>query len=210
MASAGLPTSFEGMARPSEGDDELTWLWRARAAGVEIAPMAVVPREVEATFYRLNNLPARIRRLFAGVNLADPDEDDLEDLAPEAEALVLGHALLEEVVEAFYAATDGLATSLTVRRSGSDGRGAVRGRPALLALKRCWADDWLPGTLLERLRRGWGLAPRARAVLVHDAELRETVLAEELAEDHTSGGSGARAWTDASGRVARLARDPRC
>jgi hypothetical protein len=205
MASAGLPTSFEAMPHPSEGDDELAWLWRARAAGVEIAPMAVVPPEVETTFYRLNNLPARIRRLFVGVDLADPDEDDLEDLAPEAEALVLGHALLEEVVEAFYAATDGLARTLTVRRTGSEGRGAPRGRPALLALKRCWADDWLPGSLLERLQRGWGLAPRPRAVLVHDAAVRETV----LAEDHGAGSGGARAWIDVSGRVARLARDPR-
>lgn len=185
---------------PDDGE-ELTWLLRAARAGVALTPMVVVPVAVEARFYALNNLPERLQRLFDGVDLDDPDEDDLEELAPEAGALVLAHALLDEEIERLYDAFATLPEAVQVRRAGSDGRTARRGRPALLALKRLWAEAWTVERIAARLRAGQGLAPEPAAVLVHDAAL-------ERAREHVPFGPAGRAldvWHDAAGRVARLA-----
>ncbi|MDF1523909.1 MAG: hypothetical protein P1P87_13975, partial [Trueperaceae bacterium] len=112
---------------------ELAWLRRAEAQGVPVAPMAVVAAAVEGDFYRLAGLEARVAARFADVDPVDPDEDDLEDLAPEVARWVLDAALLVEVVEGFYEALSGLPSRVVVRRPGSEGRVSIRGRPALVA-----------------------------------------------------------------------------
>ena len=200
MPADSLPVAFPP---PFDAGDtcELGWLLRAERAGVPVAPMLVVPVAVEKAFYQLNNLPARLRLLFDGVASDDPDEDDIEELVPEAMALVLEHALLEEVVEAVYQASEGLPERVVVRRAGSPGRHARRGRDVLLALKRTWAEDWTLDALVARLRAGHGLAPQPRAVLVHDAAV--TLAVEPLGFGPE--GAEVRAWHDPAGRLARLA-----
>jgi|GEM_PF-1542401 len=181
--------------------DELAWLVRAEQAGVAVAPMVVVPVAVETGFYALNNLPEQLQRLFDGVVSDDPDEDDLEELAPAAIELVRGRALLDEVVERLYEAFEGLPERVLVRRAGAAGQPSWRGREALLEVKRLWAAEWEVAAIAERLRSGRGLAPEPRAVLVHDAEL-------SLAREPFPGGPQGAAldvWHDRAGRVARLA-----
>jgi hypothetical protein len=180
-------------------DPELVALQRAAEAGLELTPLVVVPRRVETDYYRLNNLPDRLVALFRGVDLSDPDEDDLEEIAPEAQRLVASHALLEEVVEALYAALGGLAQEVVVRRAGAEGERVATGRPALLALKRVWCADWGADALAERLLSGAGLAPEARPVLLHEPTERQLdPLPASLAPDSDA------AWVDAAGRLTRL------
>jgi hypothetical protein len=166
---------------------------------VPVTPMVVVPVEVEAGFYRLNNLPDRLQALFRDVDLDDPDEDDIEELAPAAEALVRGHALLAEVIEALFAQFDTLPPTVAVRRSGTEGVRTARGAPTLWAVKRCWAAEWRDEELARRLTTGLGLAPDPRPLAIHDGEVREVGVD---ALGHPPG--VARAWADASGRLARV------
>jgi len=200
MSTDTLPSRFPPpFDVPDTG--ELAWLLRAERAGVPVAPMVVVPVTVETAFYHLNNLPERLRLLFDGVASDDPDEDDLEELVSEAMALVLEHALLEEVVEGVYQALEGLPERVAVRRAGSQGKTAWRGRGVLLALKRTWAEDWTLDALVARLRAGLGLAPQPQAVLVHDAAV--TLAVEPLGFGPE--GAKVQAWHDPAGRLARLA-----
>lgn len=196
------PPRFE----PDE-QSELAWLLRAERAGVPVAPMVVVPADVEAGFYALNNLPEQLRRMFQDVASDDPDEDDLEDVAPLARELVLGRALLDEVIERLYDASTALPERVLVRRAGADGAPTWRGRDALLALKRLWAADWEVEAIAERLRAGHGLAPRNRSVLIHDALLTRS--REPLG--FGPAGAAVDAWSDGEGRLARLrlSDDPR-
>lgn len=196
------PTPFPALVGDHDDSSELGWLRRAEAHGVPIAPMAVLPAPVEAAFYRWNNLPARLERLLAEIDVRDPDEDDLDELLPAAAAWVLEHALLDEVVDAFYGALVGLPTRVSVRRPGADGSVADRGRPALLAVKRTWAADWALPAVMRRVEAGGGWLPAARPVLVHAADLR--VDPEVAAAAAAAAGRPVTAWSDAEGRVARL------
>lgn len=204
MQRDALPVPFPP---PFDGDDasELAWLLRAEHAGLAITPMAVVPVAVETAFYQLNNLPEQLLRLFAGVVSDDPDEDDLEELAPEAIALVLGHTLLDEVIEGLYEALDGLPERLVVRRAGADGVATWRGRETLLTIKRTWSRDWHVDAIAARLRAGQGLAPQPQPLLVHDAAVERSGEALSLGPD----GAAVAAWHDGVGRLARLALRPR-
>ena len=203
MPSEALPVPFPP---PFDGDDasELAWLLRAERAGLPVTPMAVVPVTVEATFYQLNNLPEQLLRLFAGVVSDDPDEDDLEERAPEAIALVLGHTLLDEVIEGLYDALDGLPERLLVRRAGSDGVATWRGRETLLTIKRTWSRAWQVDAIAARLRAGQGLAPQPQPLLVHDAAVARANETLDLGPD----GAAVEAWHDGAGRLARLALRP--
>jgi hypothetical protein len=240
-----VPISLQALPAPPD-DGEAGWLWRAHSRGLAVTPIVIVPTEVERRYYLLNNLPERLRRLFTGVDLEDPDEDDLEDLAPAAVALVRGHALLDEVVEALYGALEPLPTTVVVRRSSAppppgaaedadrapdgagiapdragiapdragvapdeagiareeagvapDGARVASGRPALLALKRLWADEWRHEAVARRLAAGHGLVPEARPLLIHDARVRQVAAAERPE-------GVARVWCDLSGRLARV------
>ena len=203
MPPEALPVPFPP---PFDGDDasELGWLLRAERAGLPITPMAVVPVAVETAFYQLNNLPEQLLRLFTGVVSDDPDEDDLEERAPEAIALVLGHSLLDEVIDGFYDALDGLPERLLVRRAGADGDATWRGRETLLTVKRTWSRAWHVDAIAARLRAGQGLAPQPLPLLLHDAAVERSEEAFGLGPD----GAAVTAWHDGVGRLARLALRP--
>ena len=157
------------------GADEVSALYALQEAGLAAAPLRLVPAAAEETFYRLNNLPGRLSALFKGVDFADPDEDDVEELAPEAQQLLRSHYLLDEFVDLFYDGLRGLPGRVRLRRPQEAGealrrgRVASRGRPALLALKNLWTDDWSFEGLMARLKTG-GVALAARPVLVGGAE----------------------------------------
>jgi len=186
----------------ADDTSELAWLRRAEAHGVPVAPMAVVPAQVEADFYRWNNLPERIAALLADLDPLDPDEDDAEDLLPTAAAWVRDHALLDAVVDTFYDALSGLPPRLTVRRPGASGVAASRGRPALIAVKRVWAEDWLLAPSVARAQEGRGWLPAPRPVLVHAADLRADPTVAAAAASAL--GRPVAAWSDDEGRLARL------
>lgn len=185
------------------GERELDWLLRAQEHGVPIAPMALVPARVEDDFYRWNNLPERIAALFADLDPADPDEDDVEDALPTAIAWVGGHALLDAVVDAFYESLADLPGRVTIRRPGEAGPHALRGRPTLLALKRVWADTWNVTAVVRSARAGSGWRPPARAVIVHAADVHPDVELARAAGDALD--RRVLAWRDDAGRLARLA-----
>lgn len=199
MDASNAPLRWPPPFEPDEGC-ELAWLLRAERSGLPVTPMVIVPSAVETDFYALNNLPERLRRMFHGVASNDPDEDDLEDLAPEAQALVRGHVLLEEVIERLYEAFGSLPERVVVRRAGADGAVARRGREALLALKRLWVDDWQVDAIAARLRAGHGLAPRGHGVLIHDAVLTRA----RAPLGFGPAGAAVDAWVDREGALARL------
>lgn len=136
-------------------------------AGLPVGSVVVVPSAVEERFYRLNNLPALLNELFAAVDPADPDEDDVEEACPAAEALVRQHYMLDETIDDFYQATAELPGRVRVRRPLRDGEVASRGRPALMALKGTYQSDWSYEAVWARLGRGHGIALEARPVLLH-------------------------------------------
>jgi hypothetical protein len=189
---------------------ELGALWRLAEAGFKVAPLRVVPDAAEETFYRLNNLPARLSDLFCGLDLTDPDEDDLEERAPEAQQLLRAHFLLDEFVDLFYDGLADLPAQLRVRRLAASevagissgvrappaGRVVTRGRPALLALKETWADDWSFSAL------------RARTALQGSVALAaQPVLLVRPAQDDAGDAEAARA-SALLGRPVRLRHDP--
>ena len=197
-----LPLPLTDLADREDDGSELGWLRLASDHGVPLAPIVVVPARVESDFYRWNHLAPRWTQLLSAVDPRDPDEDDLEELLPRAAAWVMEHALLDGVVDAFYAALGDLPGRLTVRRPATDGLVAPRGRPALLALKRTWAAAWDVDAVLDRVAAGVGWLPPARPVLVHGADLRPDQGASAAAS--TVLGRPVSAWADGEGRIARL------
>jgi len=151
-------------------DEEVSALASLAAAGLPLGSVVVVPPAVEERFYRLNNLPALLKDVFADVDPEDPDEDDVEDATPAAEALVRQHYMLDEFIDDFYQATARLPGMVRVRRPREDGEVAARGRPALLALKRTYQRDWSYESVWARLGRQRAIALEARPVLLHDAD----------------------------------------
>lgn len=172
-------------------------------AGIELAPAAWVPAAAEESFYRWNHLPTRLASLFAPVASHDPDEDDIEDVAAEARALIEGHALLDVWVDAFYDAVASLPARVRVRRPGRPGREAARGRPALLALRSTWAEAWSDAAVLSRLRATGSVALEAAPTLVQqsaDASASEALARRvRAALDHDG-----TVRADERGRVTRL------
>lgn len=148
---------------------ELASLRTLQLGGVPVAPILVVPAAAEERFYRLNNLVPQLEALFRGVDPANPDEDDLEEFAPDALALFKNHFLLDEFIDLFYDALHALPGSMRVRRPGRAGVTSVSGRPALVALKDTWAADWSFEALEERLKRTPSFALEARPVLLSPA-----------------------------------------
>lgn len=151
-------------------EEELDRLAALHAAGLAVAPVMLVPPSSEEAFYRYGNLVRQLHRLFGRVDPADPDEDDLEELAPRAMELVTGSYLLDEVIDEFYETVAQLPEQRRVRRPGSAGLEARGPRGSLLALKRTWADDWSFGVLSRRLPASGSFGLAARPVLVHAAD----------------------------------------
>ena len=175
------------LAATPQLEPELSALQRLEDAGLTLAPLRVVPAEVEETFYRTNNLPAQLSALFRGLDLSNPDEDDIEELAPEAQALLKAHFLLDGAIDLFYEGLSPLPSRVRVRRSGAtdeeSGLTATRGRPALIALKNIWVADWSFEALMTRLEKSHSVALQARPVLVGAEGLEPTPdLSERAAE----------------------------
>lgn len=177
-------------------------------AGVALAPLVWVPPSAEDAFYRWNHLPSRLRELFAPVSEADPDEDDVEDLIPEAHALLARHALLDAWVDAFYDAIATLPDTVTVRRPGARGVDVSRGRPALLAIRAAWAEAWSFEAVLARLRASASVALEAEPLLLHDAG-SEPAPPATVARVGEVLGRTCDVHADGAGRVTRLASPAR-
>ncbi|ADI14637.1 hypothetical protein [Truepera radiovictrix] len=163
---------FSLAALPEGLEPELSALAQLQRAGLPVAPLRVLSPDAEEAFYRLNNLPAQLLKLFSGLDLTDPDEDDLEERAPEAQRLIKAHFLLDEFIDAFYAGLAPLPSQLRLRRATppggplESGQVALKGRPALLALKNLWAEDWSVEALLSRTAATASVGLAARAVLL--------------------------------------------
>jgi hypothetical protein len=168
LTGAGAPWPARADAPPAVPGEAAEL---ARLAGeVRLAPRVWIPAEAEEAFYRLNHLPPRLRELFAPIASRDPDEDDVEEVAPQAREMLARHALLDTWVDAFYDALAPLAGRVRVRRPGTPGRTAAKGRPALLALRAVWAEAWTDAAVTERLRATGSVALTAAPVLIHDAD----------------------------------------
>ena len=146
---------------------ELIKLKRLEEQSLPIAPISVVSPAIEEHFYRLNNLPGQLANVFAQVDPSDPDEDDIEELAPKARRLLKMHYLLDEVIDLFYEAIRDLGASLRVRRPGQAGYECSQGRPALMALRNLWLDDWSYDAIMQRLKQSQTIGLEPRPVLIH-------------------------------------------
>lgn len=158
-------------ALPAPDQAEVTRLLALGTPGV------IVPPAFEEAFYRGGNLPEQLRRLFSPIRPARIDEDALEPLAAQAQALIRTTCLMDDAVQAFYrtlARADLPAGGvLRARRSGeTHGEDAVfltPGTAALQAMKRVWAQDWTFDAVLGRLDSAGSVALEARSTLLHPA-----------------------------------------
>lgn len=182
---------------------ELEQLLSLHQAGFALAPLRVVPAAAEESFYRLNNLPERLRELFAAVDASNPDEDEVEEVAPAARELIMAHYLLDEFIDLFYQALEPLPAKLHLRRAGAPGLWVLKGRPALVALKELWAADWQFEAVMARLERRASVALEARPVLLGPAE-EEAADQELAARVRAFLGSRVPVFTQADGAITRL------
>jgi hypothetical protein len=166
-----LPTSLEDIdtRNPDLQSLELSRLKTLYDAGLLVAPMRVVPGALEEHFYRLNNLPEQLGKLFKGVNLKRPDEDDLEDLAPQAQALIKRHFILDEIIDMIYSSIAALPQHLVIRRPGQQGLTALNGRPTLIAIKDIWMQTWSFENLQERLDKTPTIAIAEQPVIIQSS-----------------------------------------
>lgn len=202
LRDVGLP--HPATAGPPPGEDPESRSLARLADERALAPRVVVPAAAEAAFYRLNHLGGRLDALFDGLASDDPDEDEIEEVAPEARRLLAGHVLLDVWVDAFYDACRPLPARLRVRRAGDAGRTATNGRPALLALRAVWADAWQDEAIVARLRAGGGVRPEPAATIVHGDD-RPLDASAQATVEAVLGGDW-RAFADADGAITRLER----
>ncbi|MFO7546062.1 MAG: hypothetical protein R6W77_11290 [Trueperaceae bacterium] len=191
-------------AEPSEiaAEAEMSAMARLLDAGMACGWL-VIPAVFEERYYRLNNLPARLRSLYAGLDPADPDEDIVEEAAEAATRLFREHFLLDEAIDAFYAGLETMASRLALRRPGASSQRMAHGdRPALLAWKRVYQHDWTVDAVMERLEHRASLAIDARPVLVHDADERTDPRANARAVEVL--GNAVRLKLDVRGAVTRI------
>src|SRR5690606_16677829 len=113
---------------------ELGVMARLEEAGVALG-VVVLPSAIEDAFYRLNNLPPRLARLYQGLDPRDPDEDIVEEAEQAAVALLSGSYLLDDLIDAIYASLAALPEVVEVRRPGARGSAVTGPRAALLAVK---------------------------------------------------------------------------
>jgi hypothetical protein len=200
LRDVGLPGP--STSAPPPGDDPESRALARLADELALAPRVVVAPAAEEAFYRLNHLDGRLTALFEGIASHDPDEDEIEEAAPAARRLLAGHVLLDAWVDAFYDACRSLPARVRVRRAGESGRAATNGRPALLALRRTWAEPWRDEAIVDRLRAGGPLRPRPAATIVHgDDRPADAALQAAVAQRI---GTGWRAFLDEAGGLTRL------
>jgi len=184
---------------------EISSLQRLADEALELAPMRIVPASAEDAFYRLNNLPDQLSSLFARVDASFPDEDDIEELAPQAQQLLKRHYLLDEFIDQFYGALEDLPSALRVRRCETEGQRVIKGRPALIALKDIWTNEWSFDTLMNRLERTKSIALNAAPVIIGAAD--EALASPEVQERvQTILGTQVSVWTHNELGITRLSR----
>ncbi|MEZ0349130.1 MAG: hypothetical protein ABWJ90_11630 [Thermus sp.] len=145
-------------------EGEVALLRRALALGFPVAPTWVAGLEEE--FFRLNNLPERIGRLFQGVFGVRVDEERLLLAAEEAKRAVRESYLLPERAEAFLEALRGRGPFLLRRAGEGEAHPASTPQEALFALKRLWAGAFRVEAVLARYP---DLLPPFVPVLVQEA-----------------------------------------
>lgn len=138
----------------------------------------LVPATFEEAFYRLNNLPERLSRLFTVIRPARIDEDALEPLTAQAQALIRTSYLLDDAAQQFHRALRAAALDhvpLHARRPGTLHAESAPHQPpgthasgtaALHAVKRLWATDWSFEAVLERLDSAGSVGLDARPTLL--------------------------------------------
>ncbi|GBF06845.1 hypothetical protein DAERI_110027 [Deinococcus aerius] len=144
------------------------------AAHPDRVPAAMlIPPAFEEAFYRTANLPEQLSRLLAPINPARLDEDLLEVLSEQAQALVRTSSLLDDAVQVLYRALGNAGLSageVHARRPGERETEAARvtppGTAALHAVKRLWVRDWTFGALLTRLDATGSIGLEARPTLL--------------------------------------------
>lgn len=146
---------------------------RLAAHPTRVPAAMLLPPTFEEGFYRAANLPEQLARLLAPVNPARIDEDALEELALQAQALVRTSYLLDDAVQVFYRALGNAGLSagdLHARRPGEREAEAASvtppGTAALHAVKRLWARDWSFEMLLARLDDSGSIGLEARPTLL--------------------------------------------
>ena len=152
-----------------------------RAVGAETHRLAaqrvrgmLVPASFEEEYYLNVNLPEQLGRIFAPVNPHRIDEDQLDALCTQAQALVRTSALSDDAVQLFYRALGNAGLSegtVHARRPGTrHAEVAVRALPpgtaVLHALKRLWAHDWSLEQVLARLDDTGGVGLDAQPTLL--------------------------------------------
>jgi len=181
---------------------ELATLAHLLESGFAWAGLAL-PASFEEGFYRLNNLPQRLRALYGGLDPSDPDEDIVEEAEPAAVSLLAQSYLLDENVDLLYDSLTWSGPSV-VRRPGAERWREVAGRRgALLAVKHVYQDDWTLDAVMARLALHGELGLDARPVLVTPGPERpddDLTTRASLAV-----GSALTAFVGPSGALTRLA-----
>ncbi len=158
----------------SNWEQELSDLWRLKDS-YAVTNILIVSARLEEHFYRSNNLAGQLMKLFENVDFNDPDEDDIEELGPLAQALFKKHFLLDEVIDPFYEALKQLPTKVQLRWVGEKGIQVNSGRPALLAIKDMWSNRWTFEKIMERLERSQSIGVEAKPILIHSPSQGEPI-----------------------------------
>ncbi len=154
---------------------ELNALWKTQHH-YAVSPTLIVHASLEEHYYKLNNLPAQLSRLFKHVNLQNPDEDDIEELEPVALALFKKHFLLDEDIDKFYEALQTLGNKVCLRSPSKKGKSFSKGRPTLIALKEHWASNWTFNAIMDRLENNQSIAVEASPVLIQAVSTGEPIV----------------------------------
>lgn len=192
--------------------DELALLSRLHQAGIAITPMHIISPEVETNFYKLNNLPEQLSQLFQQVDLQYPDEDDIEEIAPQAQALLQQSYLLDEVIDAFYASLEHAPEWLCLRYPypysldiADVEHKVLRGRPSLMRLKALWRARWSYEALWARLEQRQSIALQSYPILMHAPSVIEmNEMPADMADILDSAANTVRIFVDEAGRIAHL------
>ena len=181
---------------------ELEAMGSLERAGLTLG-VVVLPGAVEDAYYRLNNLPQRLARLYRGLDPLDPDEDIVEE-AEQAAMRLLGESyLLDDLIDAIYASLAVLPTGVEVRRPGARGPSVTGQRAALLAIKGIFRDDWSTDAVLDRLATSGRLGVEARPIVVHSGTAA-TVADAVGRQVKAALGDDASIAVDELGRVTRV------
>ena len=183
---------------------------QAAQAEFQVGDLRIIPATAEESFYKLNNLPEQLARLFTKVDLSDPDIDDIEDISPAAQALFKKHYLLDEFIDAFYDSIEEMDSKLCIRQLNGQGTSAItelsaiRGRPLLLKLKELWALDWGFDALYKRIQDTGKFGLEARALIIHTTnyEASSPQVNQEISELLAS--PNLTTWHDANKNIVKL------